>query len=523
MITGRKAFSGDNAASVISAVMTAEPQPIGELQPNVSPGLERVIQFCLKKDPEERWQSARDVRNAIDLADVPTQSAAPARVSASRSKTNWWIPAAFTAGLAIAALGFKLAAPKPVEQPSFRPLTYSGRADLPSLSPDGKQITFTWSGEKDQGFAQYVQLVAGGNPLRLDAAKSQGKVAWSPDGSRLAFAQNDGLYVMPALGGASRRIASLPSGWRGADVAWAPSGEFFVMSTDRSSLMVAPAQGGNLRELTHPKVADDHSPAISPASDAIAFVRHTSSYNSQLFILAVGRDGSAAGEPRQLTSGVWDIGGVDWTSDGKEVVFEGTPGSNNPTLWRIPRAGGNPQRILVPNLVAGEPSVGLHSGHLAYVSSQEETGVFKLALGNKASGEAESIVNAIGYHSDLAVSKDGTRIAFADNRTGTKEIWVANADGSQQTQLTSFNGPAVGSPQWSRDGKWIVFDGYASGSSDIYLIASDGGNPTQLTHDKTNEVRPSWSHDGKWIFILPPTGKATNGRSGRCHPGAANR
>ena len=502
MVTGRKAFQGENAATVISKIMTAEPPPITELQPDVPPSIERVIRLCLKKDPDERWQSARDIRHVLEVAEPAIP--APVAQLARPSSHNWWTPAAFLFGLLVAAAGFRLVQPKPPDPPTFRPLTYSGRAYVPSLSPDGKQIAYVWSGEKNNDFDLYVQLVSGGNPLRLKANPT-GKAAWSADGSRLAFTRRNGLYVMPALGGSPKRIASPPDGSFASSVAWAPDGAFFVVVTGKPGLSLVPGDGGKLRDLTNPPGADDHSPAISPDNGTVAFVRHTSNYNSQLFVLPVGRDGSAAGEPKQITNGVWDIGEVDWSPDGKEILFAGSPGSNNPTLWRVPRQGGKPVRLIVPGLGrrAGLPPR-FTRGRLAYVSSENETKIFKLALNGHDA--PQPLVEAIGDHSDLSVSPDGSRIAFASNRTGTKELWLADADGGHQSQLTSFNGPSVGSPRWSPDGKWIAFDGYASGSSDIYLVAADGGNPFQLTSDKSNEVRPGWSHDGKWIYYSSDAG-----------------
>jgi Tol biopolymer transport system component len=102
---------------------------------------------------------------------------------------------------------------------------------------------------------------------------------------------------------------------------------------------------------------------------------------------------------------------------------------------------------------------------------------------------------------DLGVAPNGDRIAFVSNRTGSKEIWIAKSDGSDQIQLTFFNGPSVGSPRWSPDGKQIAFDGYASGSSDIYVISAEGGKPARVTTDSANEIRPSWSHDAQWLYF----------------------
>ena len=496
MLTGRRAFDADNAASVISAIMTAEPPALDELKPVTPPALERILKQCLAKDPDERWQSAADIRRAFELLETVPAGATPARAPRARW---WWAAAAFALGALISGVALRLAPPKPPPPWTFRPITYSGRAHRPVLSPDGKQVAFIWSGEKDREFDLYVQLVSGGNPLRLPEAHPGGRPAWSPDGSRLAVLRPDGLYVMPALGGTPRRLAAFENS--GAlDLAWSADGTFFVLAGHAPGLTWISAEGGEPREVTKPAPADDYFPAISPDGRTVAFVRRTSTYNAQLMVLPLNGQG-AAGEPRQITTGVWDISSLDWTADGREVLFEGSKGSGNASLWRVAKSGGTPVRFNTPSAISGEPTVAPQAGRMVYVSGHSETKIFKVPLGTRAPETPLPLVDALGNHSDLSVSPDGSHIAFTGSRTGSKEIWIANADGSNQTQLTSFNGPAVGSPRWSPDGKRIAFDGYASGSSDLYVIAIEGGNPARLTSDKGNEIRPSWSHDGQWIYF----------------------
>lgn len=97
-----------------------------------------------------------------------------------------------------------------------------------------------------------------------------------------------------------------------------------------------------------------------------------------------------------------------------------------------------------------------------------------------------------------AWSPDGTRIAFFSNRSGNNEIWLMNADGSDQRQLT--NDPADDRrPAWSPDGASIAFDSDRAGSRDIWIMDADGGNPSQLTSDPGHETFPAWSPDGTQI------------------------
>jgi serine/threonine protein kinase len=505
MLTGRPAFEGSSPATLMHAIINQEPPPLPETIEAMPAKLEWILRCCLAKDPDDRWQSARDVIHALDLAEAELQPAAtpPTPAAPSDRPARVWpvaIGALVLGGLLVFG-GMRLRGPKPPAVWTYRPLTYSGRAFRPVLSPDGKQVAYLWLGDRHNEGGLFVQLVSGGNPLRLPVKSVRGRPSWSPDGSELAFVNDSGLYAMPALGGATRKIVSFGNGGGADSVAWAPSRAFFILGGPGDALTVVPAEGGEPKKITKLPFGYDREPAISPDSSAVAFIRRTSTFNANILVLRLKPDGTPVGEPKAITTGVWDLGTIDWTPDGREIIFEGSAGSNNPSLWRIPREGGQTVRLIMPGMISGDPTLARQSGRLVYVSGQFETNISKVALvGHGAAAKPEPIVEAIGDNRDLSVSPDGAHIAFASNRTGSKEIWSADADGSKQTQLTSFLGPSVGSPRWSPDGKSIAFDGTASGSSDIYVVPVEGGKPVRLTTDTGNEIRPAWSHDGKWIY-----------------------
>jgi Tol biopolymer transport system component len=97
-------------------------------------------------------------------------------------------------------------------------------------------------------------------------------------------------------------------------------------------------------------------------------------------------------------------------------------------------------------------------------------------------------------------SPDGRKIAFISNRTGNKEIWTCDASGTNCAQITSFDGPMLGSPRWSPDGRWLAFD-CAKGGYQIYVVSADGGTPRALTDHPGDDNTPSWSRDGRWIYF----------------------
>jgi hypothetical protein len=148
-------------------------------------------------------------------------------------------------------------------------------------------------------------------------------------------------------------------------------------------------------------------------------------------VMPLNRDGTAGGSARQITTGVWAISqSLDWTADGKAILFAGSAGSGNASLWRIAREGGKPVRFDAPSVDADEPTIARQSGRMIYVKRQIETRIFKMPVGPRGAAEPRPLVETEGDQRDLGVSPAGSLIAFTSNRTGTKEIWIANSDGS---------------------------------------------------------------------------------------------
>ena len=111
--------------------------------------------------------------------------------------------------------------------------------------------------------------------------------------------------------------------------------------------------------------------------------------------MPVNRNGTTAGAAKQITSGVWDISTLDWTADGREILFAGSAGSGNTSIWRLAREGGNPTRFPAPTMVSTEPSVARQSARMIYASRQIETKILKLPLDGRA-GEPSSLIEADG-------------------------------------------------------------------------------------------------------------------------------
>src|ERR1051326_5774523 len=112
--------------------------------------------------------------------------------------------------------------------------------------------------------------------------------------------------------------------------------------------------------------------------------------------MPLNRDGTAAGSAKSITSGVWDIAMLDWTGDGREILFAGSAGSGNSSLWRIRPEGGKPVRFQAPSMAAAQPTIARQSGRMVYINGQRETKIYKMPLSPNGAGEPRPLIESEG-------------------------------------------------------------------------------------------------------------------------------
>ena len=178
--------------------------------------------------------------------------------------------------IAVAAVGLWFLRPRSHPAPKIVPLTsYPGRQITPAFSPDGKQVAFAWDGEKGDNFDIYVKLVDAGTPLRLtNNPANEYAPAWSPDGRYIAFCRVRGehseIWMIPALGGAERKLGEFGIGCSDVGLSWSPDGKFLAVSDKSTSgsslgLYIISPETGEKRRLTSPPNGyfGDFGPAFS--------------------------------------------------------------------------------------------------------------------------------------------------------------------------------------------------------------------------------------------------------------------
>ncbi|HSE37659.1 MAG TPA: protein kinase, partial [Blastocatellia bacterium] len=476
MVTAEQAFRGSSAMATLAAVLTQEPKP---LPAKVPEGMAQAILCCLRKDPAQRYQSMADLKAALEALRQGSQSRRPFSLALRRRRT-WVVRAAMllVAGLLGLFASQMWRSGAPAQPPRADALTtLPGMEWFPSLSPDGNHLVFAWTDPKSGNQDIYVQQIGSGSPVqRTSDPRSDYNPVWSPDGRWIAFLRSEPpaptglrsreLLLIAPLGGPERKLTDI----RGQD--FFPAAAFLGWSADSKSLVVTDSTGagkpdalfvvsletGQKRPLTTPQspVLADVSPAVSPDGHSLVFLRRTTWGAGELQLLPLGEGLTAAGEPKRLTPLEVRADFPAWMPDGKQIIF-----SAKDSLWKLAVTGESaPTRIpyvgedgLMPAL---SRSQGGNQTRLVYVRSYVDTNIWRIETSAPGAPSSSAPVMAISstkheYHCQF--SPDGRRVAFISNRSGERELWISDPDGSNAIPLTSLGAQETNCPHWSPDGQ----------------------------------------------------------------------
>ena len=526
MATGRPGFAGKSQASLISSIMRDVPAPIAERQPLVSTSLEHIVNKCLEKDREERWQSAHDVAEELRfLQGAGSQTGSTQAVSVSRPILGTRglvlaVVAALAAGAVGAVLGRSLGRGSDTGEGGgvriARQLTFQvGVERHPALSPDGRQVVYV--SEAGGNADIYVQRVDGRNALNLteDSPDADTSPSFSPDGSKVAFRSErggGGIFVMGATGESVRRLSD-----RGHDPSWSPDGRRIVISTEQieepmsrqatAELWTIDVGTGETRLLY---AGDAVQPAWSPDGGRIAFWR-VDGNSGQRDLATIDAEGLE--DPVPITADMPVDWNPVWSSDGHELYFV-SDRAGTMDVWRVgidPATGrveGEPERVGAPAQHVAWLSAARQNGSLAYVSQSALHYLYSLRLDPerlRPAGEVQTVHAGALPIRDTHPSPDGASIALTTGGS-LEDLYVLQVDGGELRQLTDDPFRDRG-PQWSPDGSEIAFYSNRSGTYQLWSIRPDGSGLRQLTDVADGAWYPYWSPDGTRIGF--PTGKAT--------------
>jgi Tol biopolymer transport system component len=513
MVTGLRAFGGNSAAEILASVMKDSPRAPSEVVRGVPKELDRLIQRCLRKEPDRRFQHMLDVK--VELNEIkeesgsgPVASAEPGRRSRVR-----WLSAGLAGALVLTTGGWLLLRSRVanVPPPTVVPVTFTPGVEWsPTFSPDGDQVAFSWDGEKGDNSDIYIKMIGSTETRRLTTDPGLDQFpSWSPDGRQIAFVRHPPgqtsatIHLISPLGGSARKLSSHPAA--SSRLSWSPDGRWLAAAGSGAQdarvreIRLIAVPSGEARPITSPSGPTYHKePAFSPDGRHLAYASCRMDISCHVDVLELGADYVPKSTARRLTPKILELGGLAWTRDGKSVVYGD---SRNTHLWRVGVAGGQPpERLEVAGAGAGWPTIARSRDRLAFVRFPGHGDVWRFEPGRPAEVVAASSASDDAPH----FSPDGHRFTWASGRGGEgNEIWIAAADGSNPVQLTHGVGLEQGTPRWSPDGHRIAFDSQGEdGYWHIWTVDIDGGSLHRHTQDlNIDENRPSWSHDGRFIYF----------------------
>jgi len=504
MACGRPAFEGPSQASLIGAIMRSEPRPIAELAPMNPPALDHLVRQCLAKDPDDRIQTAHDVKLRLQwVAEGGSQAGVPAPVAAARRSQSrfGWIVAAVAGVAAIAAIAWIAThRPEPPRVMRFDIEAPSGTQTMSwaRISPDGRTIAFLAADSNGTG-SIWVRSLDALESRQLAGTENAGRMFWSPDSRQLGFISTGKLRRVAATGGPVTAMADVQNGFDGT---W--GGDWVLFDGGNGdSIRGVPASGGNIRPITsfdrERKGVPTHGwPFMLPDGKHFLFVYSddAAGINGDVTLGAIG---SFKTRVVAKTTGRVEFLPPRW------LLF---PQEN--TLMAQPFDVGGGKTTGDPIPVAERMQIGSYSGDfsaarngtLAYISQSSST--MGRLLSVDRSGRTISEIASAGLFRDLALSPDGRRLALsiADPQRNTEDLWVRDLVRGTSSRLT-FEPGFEANPVWSPDGQRIAYTSNRDGQFRCYIRSANGMGTEQLVANTGNDaITPNdWSRDGQRLIL----------------------
>lgn len=508
MFTGRRAFEAKSQLGVMTAILEKDPEPASQIAPTVPAALDHLIKTCLEKNPEERFQTAQDVKlqlkwiatgSSVQSASAPVSPTAPSRIG--------WVIAAIAILLAVAA-GFSYlniaSRSTPVVRASILPpsgtsfVTMAPASGPAVVSPDGTRVVFSARDEKGKVLL-YVRPLNSVGAQPLPGTDDPMYPFWSPDGKQIGFFALGKLKKIDAGGGPAQIICDASNGRGGA---WNKDGVILFSPSVSSTIFRVHDSGGTpepASKFDASRFENSHRwPFFLPDGQHFLFWSRNSLGAVEQTLYA-GKVGSleATVVMKGISAGTYGSGYLLFLRDQTLLAQPFDPDSLKLSGTATPMA----EHIAINDATSVPEFSASNNGVLVYQTG-EARGAWDLLWFDRSGQQLGVIAQQEPYYYP-SLSPDESRVAVSlfNGSQGTANIWILDTKRGTKSRLTFGSGTQLAS-QWSRDSKTIYYTSDTSGGRHIFSRPADGSGTEQVllrTPEASAEFLNSASSDGKYL------------------------
>jgi len=515
MVTGRRAFEGKSQLSVLTAILEKDPEPLANLQPTTPPALDYTLQTCLEKNPDNRFQTAHDVKLQLAwIAKSGSQVGAPAIVPANRNRRVFGFAVGFAvlailllAVIALAAAFWSSPRPQRVLRANILPpggtqFETLYRNGPPALSPDGSRLAFV--AQQDGKNFIWVRSLAKLEATPLRDTEEAFFPFWSPDGNSIAFFMHGKLWRLDLNGGSPTAICDAPEGRGGS---WGRGDAIVFAPSVAGPASVVSASGGTPKPVTKTPLS---TPVISDRWPILLA-------DGKHFLFLHSPNGAADGL-NEIRFGSLDGGEERVLLRGRLYTFQYASGwlladrDGSLQAWKFDPGSGkiSPDSVSLAEKIASDDITAMSvfsvsEGLLLYQQGTGPTGDRHVWL--DATGKLLSQLSEPAVYGATRISPDASRIATTmvnqmANKNGASPLWLWDLKGGTRAPL-SADSDYVDDIVWSADGRTIYFDVFENGGDHKVLrsLPTDGSQAEQTFAPSDNDRVPlDATADGKWLL-----------------------